>query len=97
MVDFFDRIEVGMHFYEKDIGVTSIVTTNSEDRSLIGSYFNAVKKALKTSDESGLMTFRNKKIIDSDGKIHKFETDLDAIYGIEEQQEEPEFFDIYES
>ena len=96
MVEFFDRIEVGMHIYEKDIGVTTIVTTNSDDRSLIGSYFNAVKKALKNGDDSELERFQNIQIIDSDGIAHQFETDLDVLYEIQEQQEDPEFFDIYE-
>jgi hypothetical protein len=92
-----DSIEVGMHIYEKGIGVTSIVTTNSGDRSLIGSYFNALKKALVDNDESRLEQFQNVTIIDSDGNAHEFETDLDALHKIQEQQEEPEFFDIYDS
>jgi hypothetical protein len=96
MVKSFDTIEAGMHIYEKGIGVSSIVPTNSYDRSLIGSYFNTVRKAKNSGNDSELKPFRNKKIIDSDGKAHKFETDLDAIYEIEEQMEEPEFFDIYE-
>jgi hypothetical protein len=96
MVELFDKLEAGMHIYEKGVGVTSIVTTNSEDRSLIGSYFNAVRKARNKGDDSELEQYRNKTIVDSDGRRHKFETDLDTIYEIEEQQEEPEFFDIYE-
>jgi hypothetical protein len=96
MVEFLDKIEVGMHIYEKGIGVTSIITTNSEDRSLIGSYFNAIRKAHNSGNDSELNQYRNKRIVDSDGKAHKFETDLDAIYEIEEQMEEPEFFEIYE-
>jgi hypothetical protein len=96
MVELIDKIEVGMHIYEKGIGVTSIVTTNSDDRSLIASYFNAVRKARNTGNDSELKRFRNKRIVDSDRKAHKFETDLDAIYEIEEQMEEPEFFEIYE-
>ena len=96
MVEHLDKIEVGMHIYEKGIGVTSIVTTNSDDRSLIGSYFNAVRKARNKGDDSELKQYRNRRIVDSDGKTHKFETDLDAIYEIEEQMEEPEFFEIYE-
>jgi hypothetical protein len=97
VVEFFDSIEVGMHIYEKGIGVTSLVTTNSDDRSLIGSYFNAVKKALVDNDYSRLDQFQNVTIIDSDGYAHEFETDLDALHEINEQQEEPEFFDIYDS
>ena len=96
MVELLDKLEVGMHLYEKGIGVTSIVTTNSDDRSLICSYFNAILKARNKGDDSELKRYHNKKILDSEGKAHKFETDLDAIYEIEEQMEEPEFFEIYE-
>jgi len=92
-----DNIEIGMHIYEKGIGITSIITTNSADRSLIGSYFNAVKNALVDNDESRLEQFQNINIIDADGNAHEFETDLDALHEIYEQQEEPEFFDIYDS
>jgi len=92
-----DNIEIGMHIYEKGIGITSIVTTNSVDRSLIGTYFNAEKKARNDGNDSGLEKFHNITIIDADGNEHKFETDLDALYDIYEQQEEPEFFDIYDS
>jgi len=96
MVKSFDTIEVGMHIYEKGIGVSSIYTTNSSDRSLKGSYFNAVRKARNSGNDSELNRFRNITIMDSDGQAHKFETDLDAIYEIEGQMEEPEFFEIYE-
>lgn len=95
MVEFYDDIEVEMHIYERGVGVTSIVTTNSVDRSLIGSYFNAVKKAVNNGDESSLEPFQNIQIIDSDGVTHEFETDLDTLYEIEESIEEPEYFDIY--
>ena len=95
MIAPYDEIEVEMHIYERGVGATSIITTNSVDRSSIGSYFNAVQKALRTGDISDLEPFRDKKIIDSDGVTHEFETDLDALYDIEESNEEPEYFDIY--
>ena len=95
MVEPTDTIEVEMHLYQKDIGVTSIVTTNSTDRSLIGSYFNAVKQALISGDESGLEQYRHTPIIDAEGNAHRFETDLDTLHKIEDSIEEPEFFDIY--
>ena len=95
MVEFYDNLEVEMHIFERGIGVTSITTANSVDRSLIGSYFNAVKQAIKYGDVSDLKQFRNIQIIDSDGVTHELETDLDTLYDIEESIEEPEFFDIY--
>jgi len=95
MVEPFDNIEVEMHIYERGIGVSSIITTNSRDRSLIGSYFNVVQKAKKTGNDDELKRFQNVQIFDSDGAKHKFETDLETIYEIEESIEEPEYFDIY--
>ena len=95
MVEPNDNIEVEMHIYERGIGVTSIITTNSRDRSLIGSYNNAVQKAKKTGNDDELKRFQNVQITDTDGISHEFETDLDTLYEIEESIEEPEYFDIY--
>lgn len=95
MVEFYDDLEVEMHIYERGIGVTSIIITKSGDRSLIGSYFNAVTKAVNIGDDSDLEPFQNIQIIDLDGIAHEFETDPDALYDIEESIEEPEFFDVY--
>jgi hypothetical protein len=92
-----DQIEAEMLIYERGRGVTTIITTNSKDRSIIASYFAAVKKALKSGDDTVLDQFRNITIIDSDGVAHTFETDLDTLYDIEESQEEPEFVEIYQN
>ena len=89
-----DNLEVEMSFYGTE-GHTSIVTSNSKDRSLIGKYFALVQKALKTNDPSVLEQFKGQKIVDAKGKEHFFETDLDKLYEIAEAQEEPEFFEIY--
>jgi hypothetical protein len=91
-----DQLEVEMLIYERGRGATTIITTNSKDRSLIGSYFASVKKALKNADDTELDQFRNIPIVDSDGNTHTFETDLDTLYDIEEAQEEPEFVEIYQ-
>jgi hypothetical protein len=90
-----DSLEVEMRFYDKDAGHTTIVTTSSKDRSLIGEYFNAVDKTLKDGDISRLKKFANIKIIDSAGNEHSFETRLDRLYEIEEAQVEPEKPDLY--
>ncbi|KGK98712.1 hypothetical protein LI82_07655 [Methanococcoides methylutens] len=90
-----DRIEVEMLIYDRDAGQISIVTTNSIDRSLIGSYFNAVNRALKTGDSSLLKRFDDIQIIDANGEEHSFVTDLDELYEIQDSQEEPEFLEIY--
>jgi hypothetical protein len=91
-----DRLDCEMLIYERSRGATTIISTNSKDRSMIGSYFASVKKALKNADDEELDQFRNVKIVDSDGNSHSFETDLDTLYDIEEAQEEPEYVEIYQ-
>jgi len=92
-----DSIQASMPFYDRDQGYISIVTRNSQDRSKIGKYHSAVRKALESGNDSGLRKFRNMVIVDAHGNSHHFETDLDALYEIEEAQEEPEFFEIYQT
>ena len=89
-----DSLEVGMLFYSKD-GVKTLVTTSSKDRSRIAKYFNDVQKALKKNDDTVLQKYKGMKIIDAEGKVHQFETDLDKLYDIAEAQEEPEFQELY--
>ena len=91
----FDRIQRRMNIYENG-RIKSIIVTNSKDASLIGKYFNDVKKALETGDESILKKYKRRYIVDAKGKRHKLETRLEKIYEIEEAKEEPEFFEIYE-
>jgi len=92
-----DSIQAAMAFYDRDEGYITIVTRNFKDRSKIGKYLSAVNKAVKTGDDSELRKFRNMVIVDAQGNPHHFETDLDSLYGIEEAQEEPEFFEIYQT
>lgn len=91
-----DSIQRSMEFYDKKEGRIFIVVKNSKDASLIGEYFSSVRQAIRTGDDSYLKRFKRKSIIDANGKKHKFETDLDKIYDIEEGIEEPEFREIYE-
>ena len=92
-----DRIEVEMLIYDRNAGQISIITTNSKDRTLIGSYFNAINRALKTGDSSLLKRFIDIHITDANGTKHFFVTDLECLYEINEAQEEPEYLDIYQS
>jgi hypothetical protein len=92
-----DSIQAAMVFYDRDRGYITIITRNSQDRSKIGKYLSAVSKALKSGDNSVLKKFRKMVIVDGHGNLHYFETDLDALYEIEEAQEEPEFFEIYQT
>lgn len=91
-----DSIQRSMSFYDQTEGHIFIIVRNSKDASTIGEYFANVRKALETGDDSYLKKFKRKSIIDAHGKKHKFETDLDKIYDLEEEIEEPEFREIYE-
>lgn len=91
-----DSLEVEMLFYSKD-GVRTIVTASSKDRSRIAKYFNDVQKALKKNDTAILQKYKDMKIIDAEGKVHHFETDIDKIRDLEAGIEEPEFLEIYQN
>ncbi|WP_135609410.1 hypothetical protein [Methanococcoides sp. AM1] len=92
-----DRIEVEMLFYERGEGQRTIITASSKDRSLIGQYFALVQKALRYNDPTVLDKFKDRTIVDAEGNVHHFETDLDRLYEIMEAQEEPEFLEIYQN
>jgi len=89
-----DSIQAEMRTYSTE-GLISIVTANSKERPLLAQYPNRVTRALKTNDPSVLDKFKDLKIIDANGKEHRFETDLQALYEIMEAQEEPEFLELY--
>lgn len=90
-----DTIQINMLIYSTE-GQKTIVTASSKDRSLIGEYFASVQKATKNNDPSVLAKFKDIQIVDAEGKVHHFETDLDKLYEILEAQEEPEFLEIYQ-
>jgi hypothetical protein len=90
-----DRIQRGMNIYERG-RIRSIIVRNSKDASLIGKYYNDVKKALETRDGKILRKYRRASIRDSKGKKHRLEIRLEKIFDIEESKEEPEFYQIYE-
>jgi hypothetical protein len=91
----FDRIQREMNIYEKG-RIKSIVVTNSKDASLIGRYYNDVKKALETGNEKILRKYKRRIVKDAKGKKRRLETRLEKIFEIEEAKEEPEFWEIYE-
>jgi hypothetical protein len=91
----FDKIQREMNIYERG-RIKSIVVANSKDASLIGRYYNDVKKALETNDERILRKYKGRIIKDAKGKKHTLETRLEKIFEIEEAKEEPEFWEIYE-
>jgi len=73
----------------------SIEVKNSRTAGVIGRYFNSIKHFLNTGDKSKLDKFRNRKIKDSSGKLHRLETNPSEIISINERIEEPEFFEVY--
>lgn len=90
-----DNIQTGMLIYSTE-GQRTIITASSKDRSIIGEYFASVQKAVRNNDLSILVKFKDVQIKDANGKIHYFETDLQALHEIMEAQEEPEFLEIYQ-
>ena len=90
-----DKIQREMNIYERG-RIKSIVVTSSKHASLIGGYYNDVKKAIETRDKSVLKRYKRRIIRDSRRKRHTLETSLERILDIEESKEEPEFYQIYE-
>ncbi|MBI2546908.1 MAG: hypothetical protein HYW23_00490 [Candidatus Aenigmarchaeota archaeon] len=76
---------------------TSIVVRDSKQASRIGEYFNDVKKALTTGDDSFLRKYNRRKIIGVRGGKHKLETRLEKIREIEEAKEDGEFQVLYDT
>jgi len=74
----------------------SVEIMDSRTASVVGRYHNAVKQFLNTGDKSNLVKFRNKKVKDSNGKLHRLETDPQKIISINEKIEEHEFYELYQ-
>lgn len=92
----FDKIPRSMLLSEKG-KLRSITVSDSRHAKTIGKYHNAVKQYLNTGDAQFLKKFAKKKIRDSDGKSHSFETDPDTVQLINERIEEIAFFEVYDS
>lgn len=92
----FDKIPRPMLTSEKG-KLQSIPISDSRHARTIGQYHNAVKQFLNTGDDSKLKKFAKKKIRDSSGKLHSFETDPKLILEINEKIEEIAFFQVYDS
>jgi len=75
----------------------SVEISDSRHAKTIGRYHNAVKFYLDTGDHSKLKKFSKRKIKDSDGNIHSFETDPKIVEEINEKIEEIEFFEVYDT
>ena len=73
----------------------SIEIRDSRTASVVGRYHNAVKQFLNNGDKTKLSKFRNKKVKDSKGQLHRLETNPDEIIKINQRIEEPEFYEVY--
>ena len=73
----------------------SVEIKDSRTASVVGRYHNAVKQFLNTGDRTKLSKFRNKKVKDSSGKLHRLETNSEKIIRINQRIEEPEFYEVY--
>jgi len=73
----------------------SVEIRDSRTSSVVGRYHNAIKQFLNTGDKTKLSKFRNKKVKDSKGKLHRLETNPDEIIRINQRIEEPEFYEVY--
>ena len=73
----------------------SVEIRDSRTASVVGRYHNAVKQFLNTGDKSKLSKFKSKKVKDSKGRLHRFETNPDEIIRINQRIEEPEFYEVY--
>lgn len=88
-----DRISRVMSIYENG-KKEWIEIRDSRIASKIGKYNSAVNEFLRTGDIKVLKKFK-KPFKDAHGKLQYFKTDPDKLYEIAEQQEEPEFYEIY--
>jgi hypothetical protein len=57
-------------------GRKEIATRDSRQASLVGSHWAAVQKFLQTGDDSALLRFAKKRIVDARGKRYRLLTDL---------------------
>jgi hypothetical protein len=60
-------------------GRHEIATRDSRQASLIGSHWAAVQRYLQTGDDTALLKFKNKRVIDADGRRHRFLTNLEEL------------------
>lgn len=92
----FDKIDRPMLISEKG-KLRSVSLSDSRHATTVGQYHNAVKHFLNTGDDSKLKKFAKKKIKDSSGKLHSFETDPKLVQEINERIEEIAFFQVYDT
>lgn len=60
-------------------GKYEIATRDSRQASLIGSHWAAVQRYLQTGDDTALLKFKNKRVIDANRRRHRFLTNLEEL------------------
>jgi hypothetical protein len=91
-----DRISRSMVVYSKG-KQADITVADSRTASIIGQYFNAVRKFLNTGDKTALEAFKDATVIDIGGTTHLLETNVRRLKKIESAKEDREFFEIYKN
>ena len=89
-----DSLLRNIRIYENGKEVFIQIKGNKKAK-LVAQYHSAVGRKLDRNDSIALQSFRLKKIRDSKGKLHFFETDIEKVQKIFAKREEPEFFTIY--
>ncbi len=70
---------------------------HSVDRTRIARYHAYVGFAIKDNKPELLKQFEQMVVTDANGIRYRYETDLERLYEIKDAEEEPEFFEIYQS
>jgi len=60
-------------------GKYEIATRDSRQASLIGSHWAAVQRYLQTGDDTALLKFKNKRVVDANRRRHRFLTNLEEL------------------
>jgi hypothetical protein len=60
-------------------GKKEIATRDSRQASLVGGHWAAVQRYLQTGDDTALLKFENKRVIDANGRRHQFLTNLEEL------------------
>jgi hypothetical protein len=74
--------------------VRAIVVPNFKAASRVGIYHNAVRSFLDTGDLEHVEPFEGKGVRDTKGKLHRFETDPNALFRYAAKDEAP-YHEIY--
>jgi hypothetical protein len=92
-----DRIEAEMLMYDREKGKIPVLTARSTDRTRIAQYHAFVRIAIERNNPEVLRQFEQMVVIDAAGNRYQFVTDLDQLFEIKDAEEEPEFFEVYQS